>query len=353
MNEQLSLFTEPNLCIRTPVRLIEMFSGIGAQAKAMERLGADFETWRAYDIDKYAVQAYNAIHGTSFVPTDITKIHADDLGICDRDKFTYLLTYSFPCQDLSGIGLKKGYGKGSDTRSGLLWEVERILKECGDNLPQILLMENVPHVCQDSNRHDFDQWKESLMDMGYTNTYRVLNALDYGIPQNRERCFMISWLGHYQYQWPDPIHLNRDLSDYVEQSVDRKYYLTESQLRGLREREKKQKAMHNGFGTFIPIDPSVPGAYAKTLCVKYRRGTDNYLHDATGIRRLSPKEYWRLMDFADRDFKNAAEVVSVTQLYKQAGNSICVNVLVAVFGQMFEGKETVYRDRFEKGENDG
>lgn len=90
--EQLSLYTEPPLKIKNKVRLIELFSGIGAQAKALERLGVDFEHWRAYDIDKYAVASYNAVHGTDFEVGDITKIHAEDLGITDRDDFTYLLT---------------------------------------------------------------------------------------------------------------------------------------------------------------------------------------------------------------------------------------------------------------------
>ena len=249
---QLSLFDAPPLKIRNKVRLIELFSGIGAQAKAMERLGVDFETYRAYDIDRYAVAAYNAIHGTSFIPTDITKIHADDLGIVDRDKFTYLLTYSFPCQDLSLSGLQKGMKRGSGTRSGLLWEVERILLECGTNLPQILVMENVRQVVGQRNKRDFDEWRESLSMMGYTSQYEILNAKDYGIPQNRQRCFMVSWLGNWSYTFPDPIPLQKKLKDMLEDNVQEKFYLTAEQIATFEAKTAENAENGKGFG-FHPI----------------------------------------------------------------------------------------------------
>ena len=116
--------------ITKPIRLIECFAGIGSQAKALERLNVNFEHYKVVEFDKYAIKSYNAIHGTEFETSDITKIHAKDLEIVDTDKFEYILTYSFPCQDLSLAGKGKGMEKGSGTRSGLLWEVERILNEC-------------------------------------------------------------------------------------------------------------------------------------------------------------------------------------------------------------------------------
>lgn len=127
---QMSLFdgSQP-FKIDKPIRLIELFAGIGSQAKALKNLGADFEHYRICEFDKYAVQSYNAVHGTDFKTSDITKITADDLGIVDTDKYCYVMTYSFPCQDLSNAGLGKGMAKGSGTRSGLLWEVERLLDE--------------------------------------------------------------------------------------------------------------------------------------------------------------------------------------------------------------------------------
>ena len=217
---------KPTLRITKPVRLIEAFCGIGAQAKALERLGVPFKHWRAYDIDRYAVASYNAIHGTAFEPTDICNVHAIDLGIEDTDRYEYILTYSFPCTDLSHAGRMAGMSKGSGTRSGLLWEVERILDEC-DKLPQILLMENVPQVVSDKNIKDFAVWCDFLESKGYTNHWEILNAKDYGVPQNRERCYMVSFLGEYQYEFPKPIPLERRMKDLLEDEVDEKYYIAD------------------------------------------------------------------------------------------------------------------------------
>lgn len=125
--KQLSLFNQYK--IDKPIRLIELFAGIGAQAKALENLNVDFEKHFVCDFDKYAICSYNAIHNTKFKTSDITKIHGKDLKIEDSDKYCYILTYSFPCQDLSLAGKQKGMSKEKQTRSGLLWEVERILKE--------------------------------------------------------------------------------------------------------------------------------------------------------------------------------------------------------------------------------
>lgn len=112
-----------------PIRLIELFAGYGSQAMALRNIGADFETYRMIEFDKYAVDSYNAVHGTSFVTTDIRNVTGKDLDVIDTDKFTYIMTYSFPCQDISIAGLRKGFDKDSNTRSSLLWEVERILCE--------------------------------------------------------------------------------------------------------------------------------------------------------------------------------------------------------------------------------
>lgn len=280
MWEQISFYNEPPLKIHNTVRLIELFSGIGAQAKAFERLGVPFESYRSCEIDKYAVMSYNAVHGTNFVPTDITKLHAEDLGIVDRDKFTYLLTYSFPCVDLSLEGKRRGMGRDSGTRSGLLWEVERLLKECNGNLPQILLMENVKQVINHKNKPDFDSWRESLAEMGYTSAYQVMNAKDYGVPQNRSRCFMLSWLGEYGYEFPEPIVLKRRLKDVLEDNVDEKYYLTDKQVESFVRRQEAQRQLGNNFADFAPLERS--DTHTHTLQTVYRNGNDNYLRANDG-----------------------------------------------------------------------
>ncbi len=234
--------------IRKPIRLIELFGGVGAQAMALRDIGANFEHYRLVEFDKYKVAAYNAIHGTEFQTMDITQISGEDLGIVEKDKYCYLLTYSFPCQDLSLAGQQKGMGKecekcgyttnnekeeicpccGSElklTRSGLLWEVERLLNEVTE-LPQVMLMENVIQVHSYKNMEHFEKWIEFLESKGYSNFWQDLNAKDYGVAQSRNRCFMVSILGNYTYQFPNPIPLDKTMRDYLETEVDDKYYLT-------------------------------------------------------------------------------------------------------------------------------
>ena len=227
---QSSLFDgESRLTITKPIRLIELFAGIGAQAKALENLGIPFEHYRICEFDKYAVKSYNAVHGTSWETSDITQIHADSVCVCDTDKYTYIMTYSFPCTDLSSAGKQAGMSKGSGTRSGLLWQVERLLTEM-DELPQILLMENVPEVVSDKNINDFSQWIAFLDGLGYRSKYEILNAKNFGVPQNRDRCFMVSWLGDYFYDFPTSIPLKLRLKDILESDVDEKYYLSDEQV---------------------------------------------------------------------------------------------------------------------------
>ena len=227
--------------ITNKIRLIELFGGIGSQAMALRDIGADFETYRLVEFDKYAVQSYNAIHGTHFTTTDIRDVHGPDLGIVDRDKYTYMMTYSFPCTDLSVAGKMKGMSKkdwksGQSTRSGLLWEVERILNELSDDeLPQVLLMENVPQVHAEQNAEDFESWLAFLRGRGYHNFYKDLNARDYGIPQNRDRCFCISYLSKdfVEFDFPEAIPLTTVMRDYLEPHVDEKYYINTDKAKAL------------------------------------------------------------------------------------------------------------------------
>ena len=165
--------------IYKPLRLIECFAGIGAQAKALTNLGIKYEHWGVCEWDKYAIQSYNAVHGTNFNTSDITKLTAKDLDIVDTEHYNYLVTYSFPCQDLSNAGKGRGMEKGSGTRSGLLWEVERLLNECTE-LPQVLLMENVPQVHGKKNMEHFEKWIAFLESKGYSNYWKDLNAKEYG-----------------------------------------------------------------------------------------------------------------------------------------------------------------------------
>ena len=262
--------------ITKPIRLIELFAGIGAQAKALENLGVNFEHWKICEFDKYPVCSYNAIHHTNFLPSDITKIHAEDLEIKDTDKYEYIMTYSFPCTDLSLAGKRLGMSRESGTRSGLLWEVERLLKECNEkgNLPQILLMENVPQVIGEGNKKDFDEWYNFLATLGYSSKYKILNSKNFGIPQNRQRCYMVSILGDYEYEFPSGFPLKLTLRDLLEKNVDEKYYLSEKMIESFTYNSQKQKEKGNGF----KFEPTNGEGVAKTITtLAGNRMDDNFL----------------------------------------------------------------------------
>lgn len=250
---QLSLFGgTTSFKIDKPIRLIELFGGISCQAQALLNLGVDFENYRYCDFDKYACQSHNEIMGTNDKPSDITKWKGEDLGICNTDKFCYIMTYSFPCTDLSTAGKMAGMERGSGTRSGLLWEVERLLKECNE-LPQVLLMENVPQVHGKKNKVSFDEWCQFLESLGYKNYWKDLNAKDYGVPQSRNRCFMVSLLGDYSYEFPEPIELKLKLQDLLEDEVDEKYYLSDKMVKYIQEKNDKWTG-NNGNNSVINRD---------------------------------------------------------------------------------------------------
>lgn len=352
---QCSLFDGANpLKVTKPLRLIELFAGIGAQAKALENLGVEFEHYRICEFDKYAVASYNAIHGTEFTTSDITKIHAADLGIVETDKYEYIMTYSFPCTDLSTAGKQQGMSRESKTCSSLLWEVERILKETKE-LPQILLMENVPNVLSLKNSADFCEWCRFLEGLGYTNKYAILNAKDFGIPQNRKRCYMLSWLGDFYYDFPEKIPMKPfiDFLDFNEDYIIKPEKLTKTQKNcikrianetlsktirsgGLKSRDRHEWAVYSvelkQSENFIKSKSLWMKNLSKTICVKH---LNSYTIDGKIYFDYSPVECWRLMGFSDNDYRKAKKVCSKTRLYKQAGNSIVVDVLMAIFKNLF------------------
>ena len=411
--------------ITKPIRLIELFAGIGSQRKALKNLKADATSYRVCEYDKYAIQSYNAIHGTNFKPSSINDWTAKDLGITEPDKYTYLMTYSFPCQDLSLAGNQKGMARGDNTRSGLLWEVERLLDECNGNLPDVLLMENVPQVIGAKNIEHFAEWLAKLDSLGYKSKWELLNAKNYGIPQNRNRCFMVSIKGDYYYDFPKPMPLKLRLKDMLEDEVNEKYYLIVKQIAkiaflGNKPYIEKGTGIHqsNTIQTKDIINTLTAGDYKATpmiiepKCIKVadlnipgrmesacrvyspdgiapacntcggggletkimeeqetsgiiyekpleRKGWHNKacevlnpngittcIHTQSNnllqkikvdyrIRKLTPKECWRLMGFTDESFDKAKQSgMSNSQLYKQAGNSIVVNVLEAIFKEI-------------------
>ena len=209
------------------LRVVTLFSGYDSQCMSLDRLHHnfpqfDYELIAWSEIDNYAIQAHNAIYPQ----------YADrNLGdVCKIDWYKVedfdLLTYSSPCQDFSAAGLQKGGIKGSGTRSSLLWECERAIEE---KRPKYLLMENVAALVSQKFIKLFNKWQNTLESYGYTNYAKVLNAKDYGVPQNRERIFMVSVRNdiNQKFYFPEPFKLERRLKDILEDRVDEKYYLSE------------------------------------------------------------------------------------------------------------------------------
>lgn len=397
----------------------ELFSGIGAQRKALERLGIDHEVVGICEIDKYAIQSYEAIYGE-------TKNYGD---ICTAPRLDYadLWTYSFPCQDISVAGKQQGISEG--TRSGLLYQVQRLLEVAKDKgtLPKYLLLENVKNLVGKQFKSQFEDWIFYLDELGYDSYWQVLNAKNYGIPQNRERVFAVSIRKdlNQSFEFPKPEELTKRLKDVLEDEVEDKFYLNnekvlrflefgnvnpsgkgmngnvctndicntlttnkgeglkilvkEATLKGYTEatigdsinieqpnsKTRRGRVGHGVAQTLttaphqVVLEPKIQqvGNYMDTTSfggnpqcgrVYATEGISPTLNTMQGgdrqpkvieglkIRKLTPLECWRLMGFDDEDFKKAQQSgVSNSQLYKQAGNSIVVNVLEKIFKNLF------------------
>ena len=209
-----------------PLRLIELFAGIGSQTQALKNIGVPHTVVGISEIDKYAISTYTAMHGETHNFGDICKI----LALPDADMWTY----SFPCQDISVAG--KGAGIKEGTRSGLLYQVERLLKvaDANNTLPKYLLLENVKNLVSKKFKADFERWLDFLASLGYTNYWAILNAKDYGVPQHRERVFCVSIRGeHIPYKFPEKQELTLRLRDMIDEVVDERYYLKESTIRSI------------------------------------------------------------------------------------------------------------------------
>lgn len=312
---------------------------------------------------------------------DISKITDEEIPRVD------LFTYSFPCQDISLAGQQHGFEKGSGTRSSLLWECEKIIETVK---PKYLLMENVKALVNKNNKPQIYIWLEYLEELGYKNFWQVLNAKDYGIPQNRERVFVVSILDkNADYKFPAKIPLELKLKDILEDNVDDSYYLSQEQVdritfyiyntgrtriqekdysdtlcaRDFKDPKRKEYISptittqnledYELVGTIYSsaserfMDKPMKGL-SKTLkatnpdtAIVYKKKDDNVDEENKEriiIRKLTPKECWRLMGIRDEYFEKASKVVSNAQLYKQAGNAIVVDVLEGIFEQLLKEK---------------
>ena len=375
--DQLSLFdfiTEDKP-LPTDIKLLSLFSGIGAFEKALDRLGINYELVNYCEIDKYASRSYAAIHNVSedLNLWDVTKVDEKALP-----KDIDLLTYGFPCQDISLAGKQQGLfnDDGTITRSGLFFDALRIIEA---TQPKIAIAENVKPLIGESFKEQFKLILDSLSDAGYNNYYEVLNAKDYGVPQNRERVFIVSIRKDLDdgFSFPNGFPLIKKLKDVLEDSVDEKYYLSQAMVNyissthdtytGNNRASLVNKEIASSVTTKEGITRLVPFAdesVKPSAAVNFERekqqiinsnkeiyqcecesawqdnkvglkvsptlranNNNTFAYTGLRIRKLTPLETWRLMGFDDEDFRKAEKVNSNAQLYKQAGNSIVVDVL--------------------------
>lgn len=373
------------------LRVFTSFSGYDSQLMALRDIGANYECVGWSEIDRWAIKAHNAVFPELADRNygDITKI--DWNAVPDFDLFTY----SFPCTDISSAGEQKGFDEDSGTRSSLLWECRRPIAA---KRPKFLLMENVKALVSNKYRPLFLKWESWLRSLDYVNYTEILNAKDYGVPQNRERVFMLSILNGCWYEFPHPVRLEKRLKDVLELEVDEKYFLNECGINYVKKKLGKYTAINgevamcltakgcaNWTGTFISDKPIQIGAtketdwnrqqyrvydptgISPTITTKSGGGLEpkilmrgrgfnkggeadipgtitgsaweqNNLLDYAGcIRRLTPRECLRLMDVSDGDIdKIQAAGISDTQQYKLAGNSIVKAPMMGIFRNMLK-----------------
>ena len=227
------------------IKLFEAFSGYGSQALALREYGVEFESVGIAEIDKYAIAVHESLHGKVNNYGDVSKLEVVELPGMD------LFTYSFPCQDISNAGKQRGLEKGSGTRSSLLWECERIIE---GKRPKFLMMENVKNLVGKKNKPHFEEWLQTLEELGYNNYWKVINAKWCGVPQNRERVFCVSIkndVDNGMFSFEEDFDNGIRLKDILEYEVDEKYYLSEEKTKGLIDiiKEKGYKNPQDAYTT--------------------------------------------------------------------------------------------------------
>lgn len=299
------------------LRVFEAFAGYGSQRMALRNIGIDHEVVAISEIDKYAIMAYNAVHGEVNNLGDISMIDVNDVP--DHDLFTY----SFPCQDISSAGHQRGFSANSGTRSSLLWECQKIIEA---KKPTYLLMENVKALLNRKNKNDFQIWIDWLNNQGYSNFYSILNSEHYNVPQNRERVFVVSILGNKTYTFPEPKPLTNKITNILDTNVDKKYFLSSERMEYMKR--------HTPLSIRMDVSPTLTTELShhsgKHFCPKWIKLINQN-------RVPTEKEAFRLMGVNENDITMILNAnIPKTQLYKMAGNSIVVPVLEHIFTSLFQ-----------------
>lgn len=310
------------------VKILELFGGIGAIRKAFINLKIPYEVVDYVEIDKACVKSYNALYGEEYKVKSV-------VGYKVPNEKIDLIMHGSPCQDFSRIGKKQGGVKNSGTRSSLLFETIRIIKEMKEK-PKWIIWENVKGVLDRNMRDSFFIYLKELESLGYESKYEILNAMDFGIPQKRERIFVVSCLGTNNFSFNKlEKKETRPLSEFLEKDVRELYTMTQPYM---------LKFLNKGIDNSFRGRLKVIKAFSYTISTKQMRVPNSGIIDIGNgqYRYLTERECLRLMGFDDSDIDKLEEVhprrknCTSSKLYKQAGNSIVVDILMAI------GKE-IYR----------
>ena len=318
--------------------MIELFAGIGSQTQALKNAGIEHESVAIAEIDKYALQSYELLHGKALNLGDISTIDPATAPDCD------LITYSFPCQDLSGAGAQLGAEEGSGTRSSLLWECKKLIET---KRPRFLLMENVKNLVGSTHKPNFEKWLKYLESLGYSNYWKVLNSVDFGVPQSRERVFCISILNPKKdFIFPVGNGRTAKLRDILDpkEIVPANMYMNDHPYEPRNNTAESDNGLIHLGNLNMAGNESIKRVYSPdgvcptlTTMTGGHRQPKIYLGE-DGVRKLTPKECWRVMGFSEDNYSKVEGKLSNTQLYKQAGNTICVPCLEAIFKELFNGE---------------
>ncbi|SEI91062.1 DNA (cytosine-5)-methyltransferase 1 [Allopseudospirillum japonicum] len=296
-------------------KFIDLFAGIGGIRLPFDEIGG--KCVFSSEIDQFARQTYQANFGEQ-PHGDITAIHPSEIPNFD------LLLAGFPCQPFSQAGLQKGF---EDTRGTLFFYIAKIIEY---HQPNIVLLENVKRLKTHDKGRTYQVMQQTLESLGYHVASKVLAAKDFGVPQNRERIYILALKGQQEFIFPDPIRKKTQVGDILEKSVDAKYTLSDRLWQGHQRRKLAHQNKGNGFGygLFTAESP-----YTNTISARYYKDGSEILIDQghnKNPRKITPREAARLQGFPE----NFKIVVSDVQAYKQFGNSVCVPVIRALAKQL-------------------
>lgn len=294
------------------IQILELFGGIGSPRVALRNLGIPVKAIDYVEIDEKAVRSYNEIFRS--------ELEYKTQDVRGWNLKPDILIHGSPCQDFSIAGRQKGADEGSETRSSLMWETINIIRQMGLWKPRVVIWENVKNVLSKHMIHNFNRYLSEMNKLGYTNSFEVLNAMDFGLPQNRNRVFTISCLDGtiFDFEKLKKTHM-RDIDEFLEKEVSDEYIVT-------------QPSVLSAIGKKGIKRATIIDKYAYTITERQDRCPAQVIEIGEGkYRYLTDKECWLLQGYSEQDYLAAAKVNNRRALYKQAGNSIPVPIFEAIF----------------------